>query len=255
MAEITNLPQYQGEHNLPGYLGYKFIPLSEVTDVPDHRGTYNINSDISLVQDKFWRAGYGTMGTLELNEDPQVEGGITRYRQVLKGFIPRDVPDLTRLMEAMKHNRFLVLAKNAEGDERLLGDLQNGMHFTYQFSSRKIGDRQVKGYSYEFYRTSREPAPFYYATASVSFGQGGSNDLTYIVSFEPGTGTRQHTITAQAAGTLSTQSLDNVDTVSYELNGNSVSLPFSPSVGDTFTVNITQTDDQQPSSVTLNGTY
>ena len=254
---ITNLPQYSGEKNAPGYITFKFIPVGEVVSIPDHLGDYNINSDITLQSGKFWRAGYASIGTLQLRENSIEKSGTTQFRQVLDGFIPRDVPDLTRLLEEMKHGRFLVLAKNAEGDERLIGSIENGCRFSYKFDSRRIGEKKVKGYSFQFYRTSITPSPFYYATANVSYGSGGSNDLTWVVSFAAGVNAVEHSVPANGAGTLSSETLDNVDagTAVYKVNSVVKTLPLTLAAGDTFRVEITQTNAANPSSVTLTGSY
>lgn len=165
---IHSMPQYNGEVNLPGYLDFKFVPLSYVQSVPDHWNQWSIYSDIVLLAGKEWLNGYATQGTLRVAEGATANSGLVTYLHRVEGFLPRDIPDLTGLMQAMAHDRFLVLAKNADQNRKLLGTLQTGLRFSYSYDSKRIGEQQVKGYSYRFEAQCLEPAPFYYATAPAA---------------------------------------------------------------------------------------
>jgi len=136
--------------------------------VPDHLNSFSIYSDIILHPGKEWLNGYATQGTLRVTETPVFSSGLVRYSHRLEGFLPRDIPDLTRLMAAMANDRFIVLAKNAAQDRKLLGTIQTALRFSYNYDSRRIGDQQVNGYSYQFEAQCLEPAPFYYAAAPAA---------------------------------------------------------------------------------------
>lgn len=192
---ITSFYAYDTQRNMGGIIDFAFAPVSTVDAIPQAKD-FVIEDDVIFLNDADWLSGYGTMGTLVLTVTEQENRNLISYKSVLTGFIPRNVPQNTALFSQMAKERFLVIARDVQNAQRLLGDKENGAQFAWNFSTETIDGSAVSGTRFTFTWQHKEPPPFYQGvlpdgTFIEVIGAGGSAKISVRKNSGPVIGTRK----------------------------------------------------------------
>lgn len=149
-----NIPLFE---SMGGCIRFTFKDVAGVTSIPA-AVEQNVADNIVITGD--WFEGYATLERLRFTEkEDTTEDGIL-YKTSLKGFVPGDRPDNAELFRKLKYARLIVVGKDNNGKQRIIGELGNGAKFTYQYDSEgKIAG--LPGYEYEFTWESSRPAYHY----------------------------------------------------------------------------------------------
>lgn len=90
-------------------------------------------------------------------EEQSDEDAGSIWKTSIKGFIPGDIEAVRIDLEKMTRYKYVVWVQDNDGRQRIAGTVENGLRFTYKFSTtnRVSG---LKGYDVEFYGELSKPA-------------------------------------------------------------------------------------------------
>lgn len=153
-------PPGDSARNMGGNQSFYFVPVADVVSIPPVING-NISDDVVFDTDKAWYEGYGTLDTKNLDEK-QNDGGARSdfYDVVFSAFVPSNKPLMHDLFERMSAFKFIVLVKDNNGRQRLLGTLTSGMRFRFEYSSQNAAAGR-NGYTVQFSRLLADRPPFY----------------------------------------------------------------------------------------------
>lgn len=160
--------------NEPGIVSFKFAPLSIISAITAPvNGVIDTFVDFAGTSDFF--KGYSTLGTSRLKETSKRKEQGLYYDSEFVGYMPGDSAELALLFDDMLINRFVLAVKDAKGNIRLCGSMDNPMRFEVDYDSgQNPGD--TKGRSYRFFAENLQPWPFYKPVNQPGGGNGGGGN-------------------------------------------------------------------------------
>lgn len=160
------LAKLNGDPNIPGLSQVLYIDVRDVVSVPRPDADRIIQSDITLEAGAAWKALPCTQDTVGYTEgmERNTQGETTTQR--ITGSLPKATPLRVNELNRMKSGRYLVLGKDMDGQQRLLGTLKNPARFSWSHST---GNGQDDGNKFDitFSAQHRDSAPYYQADADV----------------------------------------------------------------------------------------
>lgn len=155
---LTNFPKSK-TYNLGGLVGFKFVHCSAVDSWP---GIFNSKvSQALLLKPGFeWLTGYSTPETLNFDEPSKETQNGPYYEKIVSGFVPGDKEELLALMEQMDGRMFILIIKDTNGQDRLIGSHGDFLTFYSTYNSGSTRQDQ-KGYNFKFTGSAIFRAPVY----------------------------------------------------------------------------------------------
>lgn len=144
---ITNFPD-KPSYNSGGLKTFSFLPVVGVASNAIVLANAAIEPVVFVAGYAFLK-GYATINSLQFNDEPtENEHGIF-HEQSLNGFTPGDSRELSNLFVEMLRMKFLVVAKDYLGNNKLIGTKENPLSFSYKFSTGN--DRKdSRGFKFAF---------------------------------------------------------------------------------------------------------
>ena len=129
MSYLNSIPSLEGE-NMPGLTLISLVRVPDILSFPD---SYNgiATSALTFQEGKgwaVWAATYRTSSFSRRAQDTQ-EGVLTN--QELPFIIPRHTPAITSMLRLAERDEFIVLFKDANGQEYLWGNPQKPVRFLF----------------------------------------------------------------------------------------------------------------------------
>ena len=154
------------EDNTGSLAKFWFIPVSDVVSIPA-AVDYVIPSSIIVQEGKNWYTANVTQDTPGFEDKETTFKGAKGRSISLVGFVPGHHSALSKLFRAMELIRFLVLAEDQEGNQRLLGSIENPMRFKFSFDTGNKTSSS-KGYQITFFQTAKQ-SPYFYTSPFVAY--------------------------------------------------------------------------------------
>lgn len=153
---MNDFPSPSKEH-IGGLKIFRFIPVEDVISLPE---TQELDFfDMELQPGAVWYnalAAYQSIShTDQLNQSPHGD----YFSNEVNAFYPGTSRELEALFGEMINRRFLVRTKDYDGNERLIGTLEDPLTFERTFGSSRPGER--KGYGLSFKNQQRSQSYFY----------------------------------------------------------------------------------------------
>jgi hypothetical protein len=152
--------------NVSGLLKLEFIPVQHVVLIADDVDSIVIPA-ITILAGKAWLTGEFTVGKLEYGDEGKLSASGFYHEQEASGFHPYLSATKTNNFRNMQNNKFVVLAHDTSGFNRIIGSLESPCDFTFKETTGNIGGTVTKGYYIKFFTSSTIPALYYQAPVSV----------------------------------------------------------------------------------------
>lgn len=155
---INNFPTSKA-YNQAGLLDFLFAHHSSIAAFS---GIFNgkVLLPLSFIPNMDWLKGYSTVNTLNFVETEKSSEQGKYYEQTISGFVPADRAELIALMEEMDDQNFVLLIKDSNQQNRLVGGFGSAMLFSAVFDSGTTKS-DSKGFQFKFYTESTFRAPVY----------------------------------------------------------------------------------------------
>lgn len=279
-ATIGNINQPDNS-NLGSVKKLLFRPVRDISNIPEPASDHNITDDITFSTGNGFYQMYVTLDTASVSIEESIDDQGPVCQVTISGLVPGDSNVNQASFYPMSYDRFIVIAEDNNGVQRIAGNLNNGMRFTYNYTTQDAVSGR-RGYEIEF--TGQFAIPPYYYKSNVPVDATGFDAVevtddgttialtsgeTYtcakkqeiLVQFKAGDDKAVITFTAFNAGTFTGESKDgNIGSTSYELDTgggySSLNFPssdFSGSDGDK--LRITRGDTANDGDLTLEGTH
>ena len=237
--------RFDNTSNLGSLSKIYFIEIEKVVSEPRILNLVALD-DITLDDGVFWKEMYSTRNKAAFSETQQKEGARIAYLQTVQGYIPKANQALANNLANGKRQRYMVVAKDNNGQLRLIGSKDNPCLFNYSFTTN-TAIAGGNGYSYTFTRLSREPAPGYDGLLNVdgSIVYSEARRTTIILIFAAlADDVQTISIAAEQSGNYSiVETDDNITSSSFKINTVSESLPFNLVAGDDLEITIVRAVD------------
>lgn len=152
---INNLTR-SGRNNIGGLKSIKAIPTSEVSAISEVMAG---KVTITLASGKAWRTIDTSFGTKGLEDTPAPIGRQQPRDVTVSGRVPGADYSLMQELEAYAREGFIVLVKDNNDRQRLVGNLDEPMFFSWSHATG-TGPEDANGIEFSFKRTLRETPPF-----------------------------------------------------------------------------------------------
>lgn len=147
------------DDNLGGVMLFKFIPVDDVQEIPTAINNM-IASAVVLKPATRWYEFYGTIGTIEFNEDQSDSEAGSYFKKSLKAITPKNRTDVDLIFGEMKNRRFILDVLDNNGIRKIVGTIQEGLKFTSK-ASTKGEATQRNEYVIEFTGDGENKSPTY----------------------------------------------------------------------------------------------
>lgn len=142
---MTDFPTPHMDH-VAGLKLFRFIDVEQVSSLPS--GQEIKFTDIGMAPGAVWYKGVAAMRSISHADEQVSSSSGDYYTNRISLFYPGTNRALELLFDEMINKRFLIRTRDYQGNERLIGTLDNPLEFTRNFSAAQLGGR--KGYSLEF---------------------------------------------------------------------------------------------------------
>lgn len=189
---MTDFPTPHVDH-VAGLKLFRFIDVEQVNSLPSSQEIKL--TDIGMPSGAVWYNGAASMRSISHADEQVSSPAGDYYSNRIALFYPGTSRDLEQLFDEMINKRFLIRTRDYQGNERLIGTLENPLEFTRSFSAAQLGGR--KGYSLEFSNRQLRQSYFLNDIASpgaIMINDDGELEITETV---PG-----HTFSLNANGEL-----------------------------------------------------
>lgn len=151
---------YDGFRNIPGLTYFNFVEEQAIGSIADDTSSI-VTSNITLKSGYSWKRGeiMARSGELSVNKRTTKAGDL--YDCQIIGFYPKITPTLTHQFFLMQGGRFVVVPQDQNRYKRIIGNAYTGAVFTFNESTRKLGDAAINGYELKFQWTASRPPLFY----------------------------------------------------------------------------------------------
>lgn len=189
---MTDFPTPNQEH-VAGLKLFRFIPVDDVLDIPDQQRLKF--TDITLAPGAVWLNGVATIRTLKHTDTMNQSAHGDFYSNSISLFYPGVSSDLELMFDEMINRQFLIRTRDYQGNERLIGTLDDPLDFSRNFDSAEIAGR--KGYNIQFSNRQRRQSYFIDEIASSGAFLINQDGELEVVESVPG-----HTFSFNADGQL-----------------------------------------------------
>lgn len=156
---MTDIDKYTDD-NQGGHKLLQFTPVENIVSFPDQ---FDGEMTIPIQVTDPWLSLYYIHDFDEITETPFDGDTGHFYKTSINRKIAGDSKELRANLREMRGYKFIVLAKDKSGDDRVYGTPNEPLHFEFMYNSgSKSGG--LKGYELKFYGDQSEPAPFYNPT-------------------------------------------------------------------------------------------
>jgi hypothetical protein len=132
-----------------GISRFWFVPVWGVAAFPDGRLMQVNVSDIVLMPDVEWLPGFADHNSLKYSEGLVKTPHGVRVEASLSGFLPDDFADDLEVLQSSFNEKYIVRFRTHQGQERIVGTLDNGCSFSFELTSAVLGDRKGSSFSFE----------------------------------------------------------------------------------------------------------
>lgn len=161
---MQNFPTVTGD-NMGGLAIFYFIPFENVEDIPEH-SNYVIDQDIDIASGTSWNKGLAEINSLKFQEKYKETSQGVHCEKKLEGFLPGDSSTIIDLFEEMNNKFFILRATDADGNEKVVGTIEEPLKFTASFATGTFNGK--KGHHYSFSGVGKEKSPIYNPDESSS---------------------------------------------------------------------------------------
>jgi hypothetical protein len=167
----TSFPIFDCEINMGGIKSFRFIPIEMVESIDSNLHSF-VFYDITLKAGKTWKDGYSTMEKALVNSVNTESPNGPLWKNELKGFYPKSRWNIEKLFAMLSMSgRFIVDYTDNNGERVLLGTLQNGVKFGYEYTTQDAV-KKLHGYNFRFYHDSSLPKLTWYDSTIIGGGGG-----------------------------------------------------------------------------------
>tara|TARA_R110001592_G_scaffold268269_3_gene534527 strand:- start:41417 stop:42064 length:648 start_codon:yes stop_codon:yes gene_type:complete len=142
---MNDFPTPSKEH-IGGLKIFRFIPVSSVIAIPDKK-EFNF-LEMQLVSNAVWYNGVASFRSLSFSDNLAGNENGDFYENSISAFYPGQNRELETLFDEMVNGEFLLRIRDYEGNERLLGTIEDPLRFTRSYDSAQLGGS--KGYRITF---------------------------------------------------------------------------------------------------------
>lgn len=163
---MDNIYAFEGD-NIGGLYQFKFIPYKDIAVLPTAVNGV-ITDNIILNNGKQWFSASMNLDTVAFDEVAQKENKGLFFEQTLTGKIAKDDPSMaTLLAEIYTTHKFIVIAIDNNGSQKVMGTLDSPAKFSFV---RGTGDTasSFNGFKISFVSRSKYHAPAINATLDTS---------------------------------------------------------------------------------------
>lgn len=149
MSYLQNIARFTAADNIGGLLEIKVARKADIENIPEPLAGV-VYGDIDFLPDKgfvTWFTTPDTPGT-DSNSRQSREGSSKNNR--LKFSVPKDRPDIRTMFEQASDDELIVLYKDANGKQKLFGQLTAPVKFRFNHSSGNSTSGK-NGFECEFY--------------------------------------------------------------------------------------------------------
>lgn len=249
---MQNFPEPQMD-NIPGLAEFWYVPVRDVATVASAKN--RIIDTLTLKTGKSFYKGYATIKTLQYTEPANQTVHGTLYQCQLQGRVPGDIPNSSLLFTQMEEDEFILVFRDRNKQFRILGDLRRGCRFKADYDSAS-GPDQPNGYQFGFRLDTTHKA--YYFTDNITVY--GSTELIKVcpedvtlrlVFSDISDNEYTFTVTDKEVGLYVRQTLTNVASVTYLINGVADTIALNLVLGDVVNISFTRTTKFQESTIVL----
>lgn len=153
---ITDFIEFENE-SMGGCESFRFIPTDQTQSTNDigncQAAAPTPKQNYSLL------AGLSIMDTLVFSEVQDTANAGNFWKTNIKGFVPKLTVEYLQLFTEMSNHTHIVIPKDNNGKERVCGNIDNGMFFSFNQESKE-SPAGSNGYSFEFNGKFSNPSPF-----------------------------------------------------------------------------------------------
>jgi hypothetical protein len=160
---MQNINRPDGDNN-GGLETFYFLPVEQLAQDPPP-GT--ITQNLQLAAGAVFYAFYCTLGSLQYNEGETQDNRGTRYKQTLKGYVPKDTPELQAALAELSGRRFVIIYKDFNGFFKLVGSRQYWLQFSRELDTGNSPSGR-NGFGFSFSGESTRKAAHYLGSFPVS---------------------------------------------------------------------------------------
>lgn len=168
MNSFTNT---DGLDNLPGIKSLQFIPVQDVTLIPEDLNSV-VYDEITVRIGKGWFEGEFTPGKLQFGDESNISNHGAFHEINVSGFHAFTSSAKLNNFRLMQQHKFIVLVEDYSDNIRIVGKLESPCDFTFKESSGSYGNQQVRGYEISFKTANELPALYYENESEPPVGTG-----------------------------------------------------------------------------------
>lgn len=162
LAEIPALARC--ETNPEGNYTLLYIPADDVDTIPAADATtHTITTDITLKSQKRWYELPATRGSIGFNEKLEGESKSKGFKPVISAEVPKDRPIVEAQLNSMSHGDYIFAVKQANGQFKLCGSLDN----PYEFEKIDLETKDKNFHYVEAKPQLKNPYKEYFYTGSL----------------------------------------------------------------------------------------
>jgi hypothetical protein len=160
---MNDFPIPSKEH-IGGLKIFRFIPASSVISIPDKK-EFNF-LEMQLATNAVWLNGVASFRSLSFSDNLVTNENGDFHENNISAFYPGQNRELESLFDEMVNGVFLLRIRDYEGNERLLGTLEDPLRFTRSYDSAQLGGS--KGYRISFRNRQLSASTFINEIGSTS---------------------------------------------------------------------------------------
>ncbi len=142
------------DENKPGVFRFWYAPVSyfyEIGDPVDH-----IINSIIFNPGKDWFTGWSLPDEQDPDENPSITEHGNLYKNLFKGTMPKDTPEIVDLFTEIKADRHLLIYEDNNNYKKLMGTLDAPCRFDFKLNKSFLDNR------YEFLFRSVSSKPLFF---------------------------------------------------------------------------------------------
>ena len=160
---MNDFPTPSKEH-IGGLKIFRFIPVSSVIAIPDKK-EFNF-LEMQLATNAVWFNGVASFRSLSFSDNLSANENGDFYENSISAFYPGQNRDLESLFDEMVNGEFLLRIRDYEGNERLIGTIEDPLRFSRSYDSAQLGGS--KGYRLSFRNRQLSASKFINDVGSTS---------------------------------------------------------------------------------------
>ncbi len=134
MGYIQSINRLKGEDNLAGLLEIKVCSKSEISNIPTPVNGI-VYGDITFIGGAGFATWQATLEKARMKSDRDRTRDGSSSKNQLPFSIPKDKPGLRNMFTRMERDEFIVLYKDASGQQKIFGTLNKPVQFSFNHDS------------------------------------------------------------------------------------------------------------------------